>query len=106
MDRDPRSTQDRRLMKTGYSLPRSAVLLALCAGCGGLVANRAALGEVTHIQLRNDGQKILFLNDFKQMRELDTQQALNGHVPARPLVEAPVTGPTPATERTAEAVRH
>ena len=71
-----------------------------------LLEHRAALGEVTHIQLRNDGQKILFLNDFKQMRELDTQQALHGYVPARPLVEAPVTGPTPATERTAEAVRH
>lgn len=71
-----------------------------------LLEHRAALGEVNHIQLRNDGQKILFLNDFKQMRELDTQQALHGYVPARPLVEATVTGPTPATERTAEAVRH
>ena len=70
-----------------------------------LLENRAALGEVTHIQLRNDGQKILFMNDFKQMRELDTLQALNGYVPPKPLVEAPVSASTPTAERTAGAVR-
>lgn len=69
-----------------------------------LLEHRAALGEVTHIQLRNDGQKILFQNDFKQMRELDTQQALDGYRPSQPLVEAPAA-PAPKTERTAEAVR-
>lgn len=70
-----------------------------------LLENRAALGEVTNIQLRGDGQKILFQNDFRQMRELDTQQALNGYVPSRPLVEAPVAAPTPTVERTAETAR-
>jgi len=69
-----------------------------------LLEHRAALGEVTHIQLRNDGQKILFQNDFKQMRELDTRQALEGYRPAQPLVEAPAA-PAPTAERTAEAVR-
>lgn len=70
-----------------------------------LLENRAALGEVTHIQLRNDGQKILFQNDFRQMRELDTQQALQGYVPARPLVEAPSTTPAQTQERTADAAQ-
>lgn len=69
-----------------------------------LLEHRAALGEVTHVQLRNDGQKILFQNDFRQMRELDTQQALDGYLPSRPLVEAPAA-PSPTAERTAEAIR-
>lgn len=69
-----------------------------------LLEHRAALGEVTHVQLRNDGQKILFQNGFRQMRELDTQQALDGYLPSRPLVEAPAA-PAPTAERTAEAVR-
>lgn len=69
-----------------------------------LLEHRAALGQVTHIQLRNDGQKILFQNDFRQMRELDTQQALDGYRPSQPLVEAPAA-PAPTAERTAEAIR-
>ena len=47
-----------------------------------LLEHRAALGEVTHAQLRNDGQKILFQNGFSQMRELDTRQALDLDHPA------------------------
>jgi hypothetical protein len=70
-----------------------------------LLEHHAALGEVTHILLRNDGQKILFQNDFRQMRELGTQQALNGYVPARPLVEAPAATPAQTPERTTEAVQ-
>lgn len=70
-----------------------------------LLENRGALGEVTNIQLRGDGQKILFQNDFRQMRELDTQQALQGYVPARPLVEAPSTTPAQTQEHTAEAAQ-
>lgn len=69
-----------------------------------LLEHRAALGEVTHAQLRNDGQKILFQNGFSQMRELDTRQALDGYLPARPLVEAPAAS-SPVAERTAEAMR-
>lgn len=69
-----------------------------------LLEHRAALGEVTHAQLRNDGQKILFQNGFRQMRELDTRQALDGYRPAQPLVEAPPP-PSPVAERTADAVR-
>ena len=69
-----------------------------------LLEHRAALGEVTHAQLRNDGQKILFQNGFSQMRELDTRQALDGYRPAQPLVEAPPP-PSPVAERTADAVR-
>lgn len=69
-----------------------------------LLEHRAALGEVTHVQLRNDGQKILFQNDFRQMRELDTRQALDGYLPSRPLVEAPAA-PSPTAERTADAAR-
>lgn len=70
-----------------------------------LLEHRAALGEVTQILLRNDGQKILFQNDFRQMRELDTQQALNGYVPARPLVETPSATPAQTPERTTEAAQ-
>lgn len=70
-----------------------------------LMEHRAALGEVSHIQLRNDGQKILFQNDFKQMRELDTQQALSGYVPARPLVETPASVPAQTPERSEKAAQ-
>lgn len=70
-----------------------------------LLEHRAALVEVSHIQLRNDGQKILFQNDFKQMRELDTQHALSGYVSARPLVETPASVPAQTPERSEKAAQ-
>ena len=72
-----------------------------------LLENRAALGEVTNIQLRGDGQKILFQNDFRQMRELDTQQALQGYVPctAAGRGSGPPRPRTNGQERTAEAAQ-
>jgi hypothetical protein len=68
-----------------------------------LLENRASLGEVTRIQLSNDGSTLLFRNDYSQMREMDVQRAIRGYVPEQPVVAATAD---PAQERRAEPVRH
>lgn len=67
-----------------------------------LLENRASLGEVTRIQLSNDGSKLLFRNDYSQMREMDVQQAIRGYVPEQPVIAATAD---PVQERRAEPVR-
>ena len=54
-----------------------------------MLDHRSAMGEVTQIRISNDGQTLLFQNDYAQMRTLETNQAIRGYVPTQPLVEAP-----------------
>jgi Putative peptidoglycan binding domain len=67
-----------------------------------LLENQASLGEVTRIQLSNDGSKLLFRNDYSQMREMDMQLAIRGYVPEQPTISAAAD---PSRERGVEPVR-
>lgn len=66
-----------------------------------MLENRQSLGDVSQIRISNDGKTLLFQNDYAQMRTMDMDHAIRGHVPAQPLITPPAAEPTrgaPVTE--------
>jgi hypothetical protein len=63
-----------------------------------MLDQREALGDISQIRMSNDGQTLLFQNDYLQMRTLATDQAIRGYVPAQPLVQAPAASIMPETQ--------
>ena len=66
-----------------------------------MLENHQTLGEVSQIRVSTNGQTLLFLNDYAQMRTMEVDHAIRGHVPAQPLITQPAAEPpreTPLTE--------
>lgn len=66
-----------------------------------MLENRQSLGDVSQIRISNDGKTLLFQNDYAQMRTMDMEHAIRGHVPAQPLITPPAAEPArgaPVTE--------